>query len=146
MDPDEIAAFLDTAKTAALTSLGRDGFPHTVAMWFIPDGDHVLMWTYAKSQKARNLALDRRCSFMAETGEGYVELKGILVKARARLVADPAEVESIGKRLYDRYTLPRTGIPVEDGPIVEVQKQAAKRIGIAVPFENVASWDHSKLG
>jgi hypothetical protein len=41
--------------------------------------------------------------------------------------------------------LPVTGLPFEDGPIVEVERQARKRVAIVIPMEDVASWDHSKL-
>jgi PPOX class probable F420-dependent enzyme len=146
MSDAEVRAFLEEARVGALTTIGRDGYPHTVAMWFVPDADALRMWTYAKSQKAHNARRDPRCSFMVETGDRYDELRGVLVKGRLELVIDLDRTEEIGRRIYDRYTLPVSGVALDDGPIVEVRRQAAKRVGLLLPLDDVASWDHRKLG
>lgn len=146
MTPAEVAAFLSEPRTAVLSTLERDGSPHAAAMWFVPGEDEILMWTYAKSQKAVNLRRDPRCAVHAEDGLAYNELRGVLVQGRARLIEGFDDIVEIGKALYDRYTLPATGLPVDQGPIVEIERQAKKRIGIAVPMERIATWDHRKLG
>ena len=146
MTADEIRTFLAPPRTGVLSSLGKDGFPHSVAMWFVPDieGGEVRMWAYRKSQKVVNLQRDPRCALMVEEGMGYSELKGILVRGRARVIDDPDEIFEIGRRLYEIYTLPATGIPSEAAE-EELRRQAGKRNGIVLPLERVASWDHSKL-
>jgi len=146
MSNPEVRAFLKEARVASLTTIGKDGYPHTVGMWFVLDADNLAMWTYAKSQKARNARREPRCSFMVETGDRYDELKGVLVKGRLEVVTDHERTEEIGRRIYDRYTLPVTGIALDDGPIVEVRRQAAKRVGLLLPLRDVASWDHRKMG
>lgn len=146
MSNEEVRAFLEEARVGALTTIGRDGYPHTVAMWFVPAAGGLEMWTYARSQKARNARRDPRCSFMVETGDRYDELKGVLVKGRLEVVTARDRTEGIGRRIYDRYTRPVTGVPLEDGPIVEIQRQAAKRVGLLLPLRDVASWDHRKMG
>ena len=149
MTSEEIDRFLEVPRTAVLATLGRDGWPHTVGMWFArsDDGGPTLtMWAYRKSQKVVNLRRDPRCSFMVEYGESYDSLKGVLIKGSARLTESEDEVYEIGVALYERYTLPATGIAVEHGPELELRRQAAKRTGIILPIEQVASWDHSKLG
>ncbi|MGH2730285.1 MAG: pyridoxamine 5'-phosphate oxidase, partial [Actinomycetota bacterium] len=62
-----------------------------------------------------------------------------------RIVRDLEAVAAIGGLLYDRYTLPRTGVPLEAGPDVEIRRQATKRLGLILPIARVASWDHSKI-
>lgn len=146
MTESEVAAFLDLSLSGVLSTLARDGAPHAAGMWFAAGGDDVRMWTYAKSQKAVNLRRDPRCSLLIEDGVAYDELRGVLIRGEATLIDDFDEVVAIGKDLYDRYTKPRTGIAVEDGPIVEIERQGRKRIGIALPLERLASWDHRKMG
>ena len=146
MTESEIAAFLGAPLTGVLSTLARDGGPHAAGMWFAVAGDSVGMWTYAKSQKAINLRRDRRCSLLIEDGVAYNELRGVLVRGEATLIEDLDEVVAIGKALYDRYTKPSTGISVEDGPIVEIERQGRKRVGISLPLDRLASWDHRKLG
>lgn len=145
MTDAEVSALLESAGTAILTTLGGDGFPHSTAMWFLPRGDSLLMWTYGKSQKAVNLTRDPRCAVLVEEGEGYSELRGVLIRTEARILTDFDQVAEIGKDLYLRYTEPRTGIAYEEGPRLEVERQARKRIGLEIPLDRVSSWDHSKL-
>lgn len=148
MSEEELTEFLRTPRTAVLSSNGRDGFPHSVAMWFAPALDRgageVHMWAYRKSQKIVNLERDARCAFMVEEGMAYNELRGVLVQGQARIVDDPEEIFDIGRRLYEIYTLPATGVPATAAE-GELRRQAGKRKGIVLPFEKVASWDHGKL-
>ncbi len=149
MSGDEMHHFLQTSKTGVLTTLGRDGWPHSAAMWFLPvfdEGKHeVRMWTYAKSQKARNAARDPRASFLAEEGVAYSELRGILVRSKLEILTEFDAVLDIGKKLFERYEGPRTGIPLEGPVLAEIERQASKRVGLVMPLDRVASWDHRKM-
>jgi PPOX class probable F420-dependent enzyme len=145
MTSEEIAAFLEPARNGVLTTLDHDGWPHSTAMWFNPETGSVSMWTYAKSQKAKNVLRDPRCAFLLEDGSRYNELKGVLIRGRAEVTDDFEAVAAVGRRLYDRYTFPSTQIAIDDGPIVEIERQARKRVAIIVPMDDVASWDHAKL-
>ena len=146
MSADEVGAFLAEPRTAVLSTLQRDGAPHAAAMWFVADEDEVRMWTYAKSQKAVNLRRDPRCALHAEDGLAYNELRGVLIQGEARLIEDFEAIVTIGVKLYERYTMPAIGVPVTDGPMAELERQARKRVGISLPLERVASWDHRKVG
>ena len=37
---------------------GRDGWPHLMPLWYLMRGGEIWSWTYAKSQKVRNLERD----------------------------------------------------------------------------------------
>jgi hypothetical protein len=145
MSPAELHSFLEPARNGILSTLSADGWPHLTAMWFVPHARELRMWAYRKSQKVVNARRDPRGAFLVEDGSTYDELRGIYVKSTISLVTDTDEVEAIGRALYDRYTYPRIGIAVDDGPIVEIKRQAAKRVGIVMVLDDVASWDHSKL-
>ena len=57
---EEIEQVLAGSRTMTMATIGADGQPHLVAMWFaIIDGD-VCFETKAKSQKAVNLRRDPR--------------------------------------------------------------------------------------
>lgn len=146
MSRAEVEAFLEPPRNAVLTTNGRDGYPHSVAMWFVPAQTELLMWTYRKSQKARNASRDPRCCFLVESGIAYSELKGVLVRGDLEWVDDVERVEEIGTLLYERYTFSETGVPVESGPKVEIRRQAQKRVGLILPLVDIASWDHAKMG
>ena len=148
MTPEAIRALLDEPLVGVLSTIGPGGFPHSVGIFYLPvmQGDdlQLQMWVYGKSQKARNVTRDPRASLLVEKGEPYVDLRGVLVGGSARVVRGFDDVLELGKRIYDRYFFPRTQVPLEDGPIANIEKQSQKRVAIVLRAERFASWDHSR--
>ena len=60
----------------------------------------IWVWTYAKSQKVRNLERDPRATLLVETGTEYVELRGMQIEAEAELIRDPDRVAEFGDRAH----------------------------------------------
>jgi PPOX class probable F420-dependent enzyme len=60
--PDDAKALLDAPTFVVLTTLAKDGAPHSTTMWIKRDGDDVLFSTVRGRQKARNLERDPRAS------------------------------------------------------------------------------------
>jgi PPOX class probable F420-dependent enzyme len=145
MSPSETETFLRGERTAVLTTLDREGWPHSTAMWFVLPSEGLVMWTYAKSQKVLNLRRDARCAVLVEAGESYDSLRGVLVRARAVISEDYEAIREVGIRLYQRYTAEDPDAVVEGRVLDEIERQARKRVRITVPFDEIASWDHSKL-
>jgi PPOX class probable F420-dependent enzyme len=143
MTNEEVETFLARPLTAVLSTLARDGGPHSAGMWFAAEPGALRMWTYAKSQKAVNLRRDPRAAFLAEEGVAYAELRGVLVRGRAELLTAFDDVVAIGIRLYELYT--SAGASPTGAALAEIGRQARKRVGIVLPRDDVASWDHSKL-
>jgi PPOX class probable F420-dependent enzyme len=144
MSPSDVHALLEEPNVGVLTTLDRDGWPHSAGMWFFVDGDELCMWTYGKSQKTQNLRRDPRAALLVERGEPYLDLRGVLVRGHVRVVSDEGEVAAIGARIYDKYVAPKTGLRSDEGPQLEIQRQATKRVGLVLPLEKIVSWDHSK--
>jgi nitroimidazol reductase NimA-like FMN-containing flavoprotein (pyridoxamine 5'-phosphate oxidase superfamily) len=145
MSPAEIDAFLGSVRTMTIVSNGPGGFPHPMPMWFARDPDGtVLMTTFAKSQKIKNLERDPRCSLLAESGREYAELRGVVLYARAELLRDPDAVFGVMKRAsrVDPAALPEAQ---RAGAEAVMRGQAAKRVAIRCRPERIVSWDHAKL-
>ena len=60
-----------------------------VPLWFVGDATELRGWTYAKSQKARNLERDPRATVGLEDGVQYHELRGVMFECDVRLARDP---------------------------------------------------------
>ena len=146
MSQDEIAALLAEPHTGVLSTLGPKGWPHSVGIYYVPAADplELRMWVYGRSQKARNVERDARASLLVEHGEPYVDLRGVLVRGEARIVRDRDAVFELGKQVYQRYFLPRTGIAWENGPADNVERQSAKRVNLVLAVTELASWNHAK--
>lgn len=147
MSSGEIEAFLGEPHTGVLSTLGPKGWPHSVGIYYVPmPGDplELHMWVYGKSQKTRNVQRDPRAALLVEQGEPYVDLRGVLASGDARIVREREAVFALGKRIYERYFLPRTGIAWENGPADNVERQSAKRVNLVLTATSFASWNHAK--
>jgi PPOX class probable F420-dependent enzyme len=136
MSGEEVTAFLDEQRVVTCATLGRDGWPHLMPLWYVVRDGEVWAWTYAKSQKVRNLERDARCTLQVETGDSYDQLRGVMIKAEA--VIHREHVLELGVEIFERYT----GGPVEPD---HLRAQATKRVGLQFVVRSVASWDHRKL-
>ena len=142
MSEAELAAFLEEQQTLTCATIGPGGRPHLAALWYVPGPGRLDCWTYAASQKARNLERDPRATLLTEAGTAYEELRGASLECDAELVRDPAEVLDIGVTLAARYR----GIPPSAALRAALAPQAAKRVGIRFHPTRSSSWDHRKLG
>ena len=137
MTPEEVLALLEQERTLICATIGRDGWPHLMPLWYVVRDGEPWSWTYAKSQKVRNLERDPRCTVQVETGEAYIELRGVMIKAECVIHRDVETVAALGRELGDRYG----GQPSEE----VVRRQAPKRVALRFVARDVASWDHRKL-
>lgn len=135
MSSEEVLAFLESERVLTVATLGRDGWPHLMPLWFVVRDGECWGWTYGKSQKVRNLERDPRCTLQVEAGSSYDELRGVMIKASAEIVREPDEVVAIGNALSARYG---DGSPVD-------ARAAAKRVALRFRPQSVASFDHRKL-
>ena len=137
MSEAEVAAFLDHERVLICATVGRDGWPHLMPLWYVVRHGECWAWTYAKSQKVRNLEREARCTVLLETGETYMELRGVMMKCAAAIHRDFDTVRDVGQALAVRYG-------GEDAHVDE--RQAAKRVALRFICSDLASWDHRKLG
>ncbi|MBN2303186.1 MAG: pyridoxamine 5'-phosphate oxidase family protein [Anaerolineae bacterium] len=52
---DSLRAILRQPLIARVTTIGTDGYPHTVPIWYILDGDDLVIATGPQSRKVRNV-------------------------------------------------------------------------------------------
>jgi PPOX class probable F420-dependent enzyme len=139
MSEEEVRDFLAEQMVMQVATIGPRGWPHVVALWYVPDGVEVTGWTYAKSQKAKNLERDPRATVEVDDGLQYQELRGVMLECDVDLDRDTERVAAIGEALVDRYG--------DGSPEMKelFRAQAPKRVGLRFRPRRVASWDHRKL-
>jgi PPOX class probable F420-dependent enzyme len=140
MSGEEVRAFLAEMMVMQCATNGARGLPHLVPLWFVGDAAELRGWTYAKSQKAKNLERDARATLGLEDGVQYDELRGVTFECDVRVERDPARVEQFGVELFARYA----------GELTEeirtmVAAQAQKRVGLTFVPNRTVTWDHRKL-
>jgi PPOX class probable F420-dependent enzyme len=135
---------IDSERIVTVGSNGSGGWPHLMPVWYVPRDGEIWVYTYAKSQKVRNLERDPRATLLIETGHDYQELRGVMIEAEAEIHRDFDTVFQLAQELNVRYTEGLESV-TEDGRAV-LEKQAPKRVAIRFHPKRVASWDHGKLG
>jgi hypothetical protein len=138
MSAEEVSAFLGEQMVMQCATNGPRGLPHLVALWFV--GDPLRSWTYAKSQKARNIERDPRATLGLEAGVQYEELRGVMLECDVLVERDPETVEQLGLELFTRYAGDLT-----DEIRAMVAGQAQKRVGLTFIPTRTVTWDHRKL-
>jgi PPOX class probable F420-dependent enzyme len=141
MAPEEVAAFLAEQRTVTCATLGRDGWPHLMPLWYVVRSGELWSWTYAKSQKVRNLERDPRCTLQVDAGTTYDQLRGVMLKAEAVIYREFDVVAALGEEIAVRYG----GAALDDGARQYVHRQAAKRVALQFRPRASATWDHRKL-
>ncbi|HPX35130.1 MAG TPA: PPOX class F420-dependent oxidoreductase [Mycobacterium sp.] len=141
MTDEEIAAFVASNRTGTMATVGPDGQPHLVAMWYgVLDGD-IWVETKVKSQKVVNLKRNPKVSFLIEDGMTYDSLRGVTFEGVAEIHDDPDTIFAVGVSVWERY----------NGPYTDDLKQAVdmmmnKRVAVRIRAGRIRSWDHNKLG
>ena len=146
MTDDELRDFLAEHKIVSVATLGPSGRPHLVPLWYVPQDDGTLTgWTFAKSQKAKNLERDPRATIQVEDGVDYQELRGAMMECDVEVERDPQRVgDEYGIPLFKRYGPGGDELPSEVTEMVA--KQAPKRVGLRFRPTRTVTWDHRKLG
>ena len=143
LSEEEQRELVEGAATLQVASIGADGRPHLVPMWFAEDDDGLLAFTtYEKSQKIINLERDPRITVLAETGTAYKEVRGLSIDGTAEVVRDP----QVTARVLQLVGARQSGQPrPERDPGLEPPPAAHKRVTVRIHPERVRSWDHRKL-
>jgi PPOX class probable F420-dependent enzyme len=143
MSEDEVRAFLAEQMTVIVATTGPRGRPHLMPLWYVADGLELRGWTFAKSQKARNLEREPRATLQVEDGVQYHELRGVMLECDVELERAPDRVAGYGLELFPRYT---PGGELSDEIRAMIRQQAPKRVGLRFTPTRIVSWDHGKLG
>ena len=148
MSAAEAAAFLAESRTVTCATIARDGRPHLMPLWYVlrdtpaGAGGQLWSWTYAKSQKVRNLERDPRCTLQVEAGTEYAELRGVMLECDAAIHRELDAVAAVGAEIAARYG----GADLTPELEAAMRAQAAKRVGLQFRELRRVSWDHRKLG
>lgn len=146
MTGPELAGFLAGQRKVQVATVGAGGAPHLTTLFYVVDDEgRLAFWTYARSQKIRNLERDPRLTCLVETGEEYDELRGASLTGTAELVRDPARLVAIGEAVATVMFGVASFAELGELGRAEVDRQARKRVAVVVHPTRVASWDHRKL-
>lgn len=144
LTPEEQLDLLANARKLHAATIGPDGQPHLIPIWFVLVDDAIVFTTYGKSQKIANLERDPRITLLGEDGDSYSTLRGVSLETCAEVIRDPLATARVLVKVNARYM---GAAEVEVQPGDELPPLAYKRVVVRVPLAGarVRSWDHRKM-
>ena len=101
---DRLASLLDARLIATLATTEPDGSTYLSAVWFLREGDEILVATGGRTRKARNAAERPRASLLVDA-RGPGALRGAAATGTVRVVRGP-EALAVNERVWAKYLSP----------------------------------------
>jgi PPOX class probable F420-dependent enzyme len=136
---DEQTTFLRETRKVSLATVGKDGYPHLVAMNYIARDGAIYMSSYGKAQKVMNIRRNPKVAVMAESGKSYAQLRGVMIRGECEIIEDRETVYQLMRAIRARDTGEANMPPMPENFVT-------KRVILKVVPQKITSWDHSKLG
>ena len=140
MTTEELSAYLNEARNMSLCTIGKDGYPHVVAMSYMAKDGLIYMSSFKKAQKVVNAKRNPKVAVMVESGDAYSELKGVLIRGECEVIDEPEKVWQIMKEVRDFQ-----GTTVTRSEDAALKERAKKRAVLKITPVKTSSWDHTKL-
>jgi nitroimidazol reductase NimA-like FMN-containing flavoprotein (pyridoxamine 5'-phosphate oxidase superfamily) len=133
---EEAYEFLDSRPGwIILTTVGRDGFPHSVPIGYFRLGDEIYVGGRAGTQRTKNVERNPHVSLLIESGRTMQEIKGLMIQGNADVIAEPQELLPLTREAARQRGTPEEQLPAEPRPGVAY---------IRVRPHRFISWDYSR--
>jgi len=117
----KILRLLDQHRIMTIATLREDGWPQATTVGYANEGLRLYFLCGLDSQKAANIARDNRVSLTIDHDTPQVmDITGVSMGARARLVDDPSEGEKALSLLMQKYP-PQISLPLPLPKFAEVR-------------------------
>jgi PPOX class probable F420-dependent enzyme len=139
MDRDQARRLFRDVPIAHLGTIGPDGWPHVVPLWFVWLDDAVYLSSRRGSRTHRNVERNPRTIVQIDRGRAWTELSGILVRGPAETlsVEDPSAKRAMSA-WFEKYRGELTG--TQFGVYVD---QVPEPLLVRVEAERLGGWAHS---
>jgi hypothetical protein len=97
---NEVKRFLEKPRIARLATIGTDGYPHIVPIYFMLDGDELIFATERSNRKVKNAISNPRGAVQIG-GERTPDEAGYMIQGDLRIEEDVDR--SMTRRLLTRY-------------------------------------------
>lgn len=143
MTPEEVRTYLEERTRIILVTIGPDGMPHPVPMNYgLDEEGRILITSFAKSQKVRNLERDPRAALLVESGDSYDTLKAVIAFTDVEIVREPDEIVACMARIRAPGELAQS---ISGSMNDQVRASVAKRVVLRFTAYRHVSWDHGKI-
>jgi general stress protein 26 len=107
-----ILAVLASENDMTVATLRSDGWPQATTVSFVNEGLTLYFATSPFSQKAANIARDRRVAItVSPRYEDWDHIKGLSLAGHAERVEDPAVIERVGAEFLQKFPQAANYVP-----------------------------------
>ena len=135
---EEAHEFLDSRPGwIIITTIGGDGFPHSIPIGYFRLGDEIYIGGRAGTQRIKNIERNRRVSLLIESGRTMQDIKALMIQGEADIITQQDEVLPLMREAAKQRGTPEDQLPSEARPDVTYIRVRPRRY---------ISWDYSREG
>jgi nitroimidazol reductase NimA-like FMN-containing flavoprotein (pyridoxamine 5'-phosphate oxidase superfamily) len=142
--PDrEVWGFISSREKLFVAFSMMDGYPHVTPVWFCVHDGKLYFRVQSYKPKAK-LADGGKVCCVVDDGRRYVELRGVTIWGRSRVVTEEALIATVKKIMDDKYRehqWARSEMPEE----WVRERESERRVYVEVTPEKMSSWDNSRI-
>jgi PPOX class probable F420-dependent enzyme len=141
LDLQAARRFFRDLRVLHLGTVGPDGGPHVVPLWFVWDDDAIYVSCRRGSVVERNVRRRPEVAVEMDRGRAWSELAGVLVRGRAEVLPDEHPVlKRVMSSWFEKYRGELTG--AEFGSMAgDVREPLILRVSP----EHLAGWAHGPV-
>ena len=126
--------------TVNVATVGRDGAPHVVPLWFVWPEEAIYVSTRRDGRTWANVSADPRIAMTIDLGRSWVEIAGIEIRGRAELLpAEHADMRQPISAWHEKYR------PLLSGEgFARFAEEIRALVFLRVEPERIVAWDHAR--
>ena len=114
---EEIDAYLDSRPCwAILSTIDKDGFPHSVPLGYFRLGRDIIMGARDGTRKVANVERNPNVSILLEDGSSMADIRGVMFQGHARIVREPSEALQLAREGARARSVPEPEWPTAPTP------------------------------
>jgi len=136
LSDEQIEAYLDSRPAwAILSTIDKDGFPHSVPLGYFRYGRDIIMGVRDGTRKVANVENNPNVSVLLEDGSSMADIRGVMFQGHARIVRDRNESLELARAGARARGVPEADWPTEPRPGAAYIRMTPVR---------TLSWDYSR--
>lgn len=117
LSDEEVEAYLDSRPGwAILSTIDKDGFPHSVPLGYFRLGRDIVMGVRDGTRKVANVESNPNVSILLEDGSSMADIRGALLQGHARIVRETSEALELAREGARARGLPESEWPTAPRP------------------------------
>jgi nitroimidazol reductase NimA-like FMN-containing flavoprotein (pyridoxamine 5'-phosphate oxidase superfamily) len=143
MTTEEVWDFVDSQKVMYAAFVDENEYPHVTPVWHVSIGELVYFRATSNKVKAKLADNAKVCCTLAD-GEGFTELRGVVIRGHSRVLDDPELIQRCNELMDAKYTGLRSRDLGVSGRWLAARDSESSTMIEVTPVK-ISSWDNSKL-